>query len=189
MVFLPLNSSGYLPLGICSSKNFALVKSRGAAAVYDYCDAERCAAAVRCLTGHRLQYALDCISNSASMSLCYACIGKTGGRYVALDKFSTREHTRRSVRPKWIMANMAFGVDITLGGAYRREADKSFHEFGRQWFRTFQILLLEKGKVQGHPVLLEEGGLHAIAAGLQLLRTGSVSGKKIVYQIGSGRAE
>lgn len=81
------------------------------------------------------------------------------------------------------MANMAFGVEVTLEGAYRRGVDKSFNEFGREWFCTFQRLL-DQRKVQGHPVMLKEGGLHAIAAGLVLLKTGSVSGQKIVFQIG-----
>lgn len=165
-----------------------MAKSRGAAAIYDYADANECIRSVKSLAGDSLKYALDCVSNSTSMMICYECIGSQGGRYVALDQFSLRQHTRRSVRPKWILANMTFGDPIHLEGAYKRPADLSFRKFHQAWFEEAQNIL-SQGLLVPHPIKWMEGGLEGVSHGLDCLRKGEVSGQKLVYHIAENSME
>lgn len=154
-------------------------------AVFDYADAEYCATSIRRLTQNKLRYVLDCISNSASMRICYASIGASGGKYIALDPFSLRGHTRKSVKPKWILATSAFGEPVVLEGSTMKEADPSMKAFHIGWFADAQKLLSER-MILGHPVRLMEGGLGCISEGLQCLRNGQVSGQKLVYHLVDG---
>ncbi|KAK1986911.1 alcohol dehydrogenase [Colletotrichum cereale] len=177
-----LRLSGYLPVGICAAKNFHLAKSRGAVAVFDYADADECASSVRRLTENKLRYVVDCISNSTSMRICYASIGSSGGRYIALDQFSLKGHTRKSVKPKWILANLAFGEPVLTEGSCKKDADPAMKAFHIGWFSEAQELV-SRCRILGHPVRLMEGGLEYISEGLQCLRNGQVSGQKLVYRL------
>ncbi|KZL67113.1 alcohol dehydrogenase [Colletotrichum incanum] len=174
--------SGYRPIGVCATKNFHLAESRGAVAVFDYANAEDCASSIRRLTQNKLRYVLDCISNSASMRICYASLGASGGRYIALDQFSLRGHTRKSIKPKWILANLAFGEPVFLEGSCKKDADPAMKAFHIGWFAEAQELLSEC-RILGHPVRLMTGGLECISEGLQCLRNGQVSGQKLVYHL------
>lgn len=61
-----LNLAGFEPLATCSPHNFDLVKSYGAAAVWDYAAAGS-ATEIRARTRNELRYAMDCITTTASM--------------------------------------------------------------------------------------------------------------------------
>lgn len=93
-----------LPVVACSPRHFPRLKSLGAVACFDY-HAASVAEDVRKYTNQSLTDALDCITDSASMTICYNALGDQGGRYVGLDQFPIRNHTRRDVRPEWIVVS------------------------------------------------------------------------------------
>ena len=117
------------------------------------------------------------------MEICYAAIGNTGGKYVALDPFPIRAHTRRSVKPNWIIAFSMFNKPINWQKPYRREARPKDKEFAENWFRLAQELI-DMGAVVPHPIREENGGLEGIIGGVDRVRKGEVSGAKLVYRIG-----
>jgi len=71
--------SGLRPIATCSPKNFELVKSFGADAVFDY-RSPSCIASIKENTRGNLKYVLDCISEPETTAFCYSCIGRAGGK-------------------------------------------------------------------------------------------------------------
>lgn len=105
---MPLDRSGLLPMAICSPRNYDLVKSYGAVEAFDY-NSPSCASDIRTYTKNSLRYALDTITNAASMKLCYTAIGRAGGKYNALDLLPDQSSMRNTVKADWVMS-------ITLSG-------------------------------------------------------------------------
>ncbi|EOA86439.1 hypothetical protein ACJQWK_05874 [Exserohilum turcicum] len=179
-----LKLSGYTPIATCSPQNFSLVKSYGAAYVFDYAD-EATQNEIKQLTGGRLAYALDCVTDSSSAAYCASTMARTGGRYITLELCSEDlKPKRRSIKQDWIFALDIFGEPIPLSRGYEREASPEVHQFAVNWYRVFQKLI-DEGKVRPHPLQELEGGFSGIIEGVRLLKTGSVSGKKLVIAIGS----
>ena len=118
------------------------------------------------------------------MEICYAAIGNAGGKYVALDPFPIRGHTRRNVKPNWIIAFSMFNKPINWQKPYRREARPKDKEFAEHWFRLAQELI-DMGAIVPHPIREENGGLEGIIGGVDMVRKGEVSGAKLVYRIGT----
>lgn len=170
--------SGYTPIATCSPKNFPLAKSFGAEHVFDYSDPET-ANGIRKLTGNKLRYALDCITDKDSVVLCYAAIGRMGGKYASLELCPEELQTRKAVQAKFVYALEIFGQPISLGKGYDSEGSAELYEFAVSRYRMFQEVM-DDGKLRAHPVQLLEGGFEGIVEGIKLLRTGSVSGKKLV---------
>lgn len=57
------------------------------------------------------------------------------------------------------------------------------YELGKK-FVAFSEKLLEEGVVKGHPVKMLEGGLEGISGGMEELKSGRVSGVKLVARVG-----
>ncbi|EGX88219.1 alcohol dehydrogenase, putative [Cordyceps militaris CM01] len=124
-----LKASGFTPIACCSLESAGRAKHLGAAATFDYQSAT-CGRDIREYTNDSLTYAIDCISESTSMSLCYEAIGSTGGRYVSLDPFPIRGCVRRSIVPAWICSYTQFGQPISWNPPYNldeRPGDYSKH--------------------------------------------------------------
>lgn len=173
-----LRLSGLDPITTCSPHNFALVRSRGAGAVFDYSDPHT-PAAIRKHTGGRLKHVLDCISDAQSVEACWAAMARVGGRYASLELVPDEMLAkRRAVRARLVMAFEILGEEVRLPGGYGKPADSAKRELGVRFFAMFQRLLNE-GKLVPHPTQRVEGGLEGIAGGLQLLKSGSLSGKKL----------
>lgn len=79
-----LSRSSMQPVVACSPCHFARMKSLGAVACFDY-HTTTVADDIREFTKGGLAEALDCITDSASMGICYNALGDQGGRYVGLD--------------------------------------------------------------------------------------------------------
>ncbi|KAK1959954.1 zinc-binding dehydrogenase [Colletotrichum sublineola] len=176
-----LKLSGYTPIATCSPRNFDLVKSYGAAYAFDYADEDAAIDSIRLITGaNGLGYALDCIADGFSVKCCFGAMARTGGRYVALEKFPEElRPKRRSVKQDFVFALDIFGLPITAYKGYERDPDFGKHQFAVRWYRNLQRLL-DEGKLRAHPLQLLGGGLEGVVTGLGLLRSGSVSGKKLV---------
>ncbi|KAH8899042.1 putative zinc-binding dehydrogenase family oxidoreductase [Thozetella sp. PMI_491] len=177
-----LRLSGLDPIATCSPHNFDLVRSRGASAVFDYTRPD-VAAAIKRHTGGRLKHVLDCISDAQSVEICYDAIARVGGRYTCLelvpDELLAR---RRAVKPSFLMASEVTGEEIKLPGGYGKSADPAKRAAAVSCFAMFQRLL-DQGKLRTHPTHQLEGGLESILDGLALLKSGSVSGKKLVARL------
>ncbi|KAI0378987.1 zinc-binding dehydrogenase family oxidoreductase [Hypomontagnella monticulosa] len=176
-----LRLSNLDPIATCSPHNFDIVKGYGASAVFDY-SLPDIAERIRQHTSGRLSYALDCITDPDSVGCCYASIGRTGGRCACLELCAQELQTRRAVKAAFPIAYEIFGEDIQLSGGYERKGNKKTRADAVNWFNMLQSLLNE-GKLRTHPLQVLTGGLDRILEGLDLLKSGAVSGKKLVVLI------
>ena len=76
-----------------------------------------------------------------------------------------------------------YGKGIALDRGYEREPNLDRNRRGVAWFETMQGLV-DRGEIRTHPVLVLRGGLEGVLKGLEKLRTGAVSGQKLVVRIG-----
>lgn len=167
---------------MCSARNFALARSFGAEAVFDY-TSPTCGDDIRAYTNSTLWYALDCISDDQSAAICYAALGRAGGRYVCLELLADETLARRkAVQAEFLMGYDMMGQPIALSRGYEREANPERHELGRRWCRTMERLLAED-KIKFHPIRELEGKWEGILAGLDDLRKGRVSAMKLVVPL------
>ncbi|KAI1457379.1 zinc-binding dehydrogenase family oxidoreductase [Annulohypoxylon moriforme] len=174
-----LKLSGLDPIATCSPHNFDLVRSYGASAVFDYA-AKDTPDAIRKYTGARLKYVMDCIADETSVACCYAAVQRAGGFYTALELVPEESlRKRRAVKASFIMAPEVFGKEVKLSGGYERPASEEKHQVAVRMFGVVQKLL-DEGKLKAHPIQMLEPGLEGILDGLALLKSGSVSGKKLV---------
>ena len=176
-----LRLSGMIPVAVASSRNHAFVTERGADAAFDYHDPS-CAEDIRRHTGGSLAYALDCIADLASMKICYTALGSTGGRYTALNPFPLRGHTRRDVRPDYVLCYTIFGKPISLPRPFGRPARPKDRAFAEAWCESTQKLVNAPRVLLPHPVS-QHSGLAEISAGLDYVRQGKVSATKLVYEV------
>jgi aspyridone synthetase trans-acting enoyl reductase len=114
------------------------------------------------------------------MKTCYQAIGASGGKYVSLDPFPIRGHTRRNVKPQSIVAFTMYGKAMTK--PFRRDARPQDRSFAEMWYVHVQSLL-NSDEVRTHPLLEEEGGLKGVATGADKGRKGMVKGVKLVYAV------
>ncbi|KAL9598444.1 MAG: hypothetical protein Q9219_004480 [cf. Caloplaca sp. 3 TL-2023] len=178
-----LRLAGLRPIATASPANFDLVLRFGAEKVFDY-RSPTCATDIRAYTSGELAYALDCISQADTTQLCYAAIGRAGGRYVSLEPFrDTVARTRAlTVEPSWIMATTMFGQEIALDGEYAREARPEDRRFTAEAFAAVQSLL-ERGFIDVHPIKRMQGGWEGVVKGVDLIRNQALSGQKMVYAV------
>ncbi|OAQ95892.1 hypothetical protein LLEC1_01629 [Akanthomyces lecanii] len=177
-----LSLAGLDAVATCSPRNFDLVKSYGASAVFDY-QAPDCTETIRQYTKSSLKYALDCISTAASMQFCYRALGRSGGRYTALEPYSEAvAQTRTLVKPDWIMGPQLLGQEIGWPKPHWRAPSTELGAFGVKWTATLRKLL-DRGLIRPHPIITRKGGLRAVLSGIDDVRGKKVSGKKLVYSL------
>ncbi|KFY03517.1 hypothetical protein V490_00166 [Pseudogymnoascus sp. VKM F-3557] len=171
--------SGFSPVVTCSPRSFDLVRSLGAIEAFDY-QSPTCGIDIQTYTSNSLQYAMDCITDIRSMSTCYAAIGRSGGKYVSLDPFPIRGHTRRNVKPLSIVAFTMYGK--AMSKPYKREARPQDRKFAEVWYKHAQKLL-DLGEVTPHTHTENDGGLLGVIEGADRGRKGQVMGVKLVYSV------
>nr|BBJ34511.1 putative enoylreductase [Alternaria solani] len=181
MAIQVLKLCGFRTVTTCSSESAPRALRLGAAATFDYRSPD-CGASVREFTSGELGLALDCITDTSSMALCYEALGPAGGRYVALDSFPLRGHTRRTVRPDWVCTYTQFGEPVAWAPPYNFDARPGDRRCAEAWYALAQHLL-DKSLLEPHPKEERAGGLAAVADGMQEVRQGLVRGKKLVYPI------
>jgi NADPH:quinone reductase-like Zn-dependent oxidoreductase len=164
----------------CSPQNFDLVKSLGADAAFDYKDPD-CAQKIREYTKDSLTHSLDCISSKESAEICSQAIGSKGG---AVCYLLSIKHDREDVEVKVVLGYTVMGeyFSFHIGGKTEYPAQLQDLEFGKKFWNLTEKLLAE-GQIRPHPIELGDGGLNGVFEGLQAMREGRVSGKKLVYRI------
>ncbi|KAK1973399.1 alcohol dehydrogenase GroES-like domain-containing protein [Colletotrichum cereale] len=133
-------------------------------------------------TGNNLKYALDCISNVESTTVCFNAIGRAGGKYVALEPFPKHAANRAVVTAGFVVGPCIFGEGCTYPAPYAREPDQKIRALGIKLWEIMQKLVHE-GKLNHHPIRILDGGFDGIQEGLKLLANKGVSGEKIVVRM------
>lgn len=158
------------------------MKSYGATAVFDY-HKETCADDIRKHTRSSLKYVLDCISEPETMEFCYKCLGRTGGKYTALEPFPSFLHTRpKTVKADWVLGPTLLGKKLSWPEPFGREGDDEDREFGFEWFSVAQELL-DTDQLRSHPIKVIGTSLEETLGGLEVLRKKQVSGQKLICQV------
>lgn len=117
------------------------------------------------------------------MKFCYAAIGRAGGRYTTLEPYPEHAHTRKRVKPEWLLGPALMGKHIPWKEPYEIRGDPELRVFGRQWFGVAQRMLLD-GQILTHPIeISNQIGLEGVIGGLDVLRKKSHSGQKFVCRI------
>lgn len=142
-----------------------------------------CADDIKSHTRNSLGFVLDCISEPETMQFCYACIGRAGGKYTALEPYPEFLHTRKiTVVPDWVLGPTILGKRLGWPEPFAREPSEELRAFGIEWFAIVQ-LLLDQGKLKPHPLRLVGDGFDNIFHGLKQLEMKTVSGEKLVCRI------
>ncbi|KAI0431658.1 GroES-like protein [Xylaria sp. FL1042] len=179
-----IRRSGCVPITTCSPVNFPLVEAYGAQRAFDYHDPV-CAEQIKSFTEDALDFALDCYCHGSSMEFCYKAIGRAGGHYTTLEPYPSHLHTRKRVKPNWIMGPAVVGREIAWKDPYYIKPDPELRAFGVEWFKTAQQLL-DRGEIKPHPIRIDARvGFEGVLEGIETVRHGTLSGEKLVYRINS----
>ncbi|KAJ9296561.1 hypothetical protein DTO271G3_5259 [Paecilomyces variotii] len=176
-----LRRSGFVPITTSSPHNFNRLQQLGAEGTFDY-HSPTCGSDLRDYTENRLAFAMDCISSTDSMQICYEAIGSAGGRYVSLDPFPLNRHTRRSIRPEWVFLFTQFGRAIGWDAPYNFPARPDDRRSAERWYAEMEMILAT-GELVSHPFREETGGLSGVIEGIGAVSKGQMAGYKLVYPI------
>lgn len=116
------------------------------------------------------------------MGFCYGALGRAGGRYTTLEHYNTELHSRKTVKPDWILGPALFGKKIGWKAPYNLEGDPELRSFGKDWFECVQRMFTA-GEIKPHPTKLGGKTFEDVIHGVELLRQRAVSGEKMVYHI------
>ncbi|KAN0111048.1 GroES (chaperonin 10)-like protein [Hyaloscypha variabilis] len=156
-----LKLAGFTVIATCSPRSFDMVKSFGADAVFDYAS-PTCAAEIQAHTRNALRLVLDCITTPDTTRLCYAALGRAGGRYVALDPYSAAvAGSRAVVRADWVFGMDLLGDEVAWPAPHGRSADPVAKHFGVLWNKTLQMLV-SSGQIRPHPQRVRDTGLNGV---------------------------
>lgn len=190
LIFLATPRSGLIVITTCSPRNYDLVKSLHADAIFDYND-PACGRKIREHTSNDLFYAFDCISTDSSVRICADALStsssSSGAKKHYCSLLGVPNFPRKDAEKKTTLAYSAMGEDISFHGQGSiippkipaREEDARFM---KSFIETVDGLLGE-GKVRVHPPSVRERGLQGVLDGLQTMREGRVSGEKLIYRV------
>lgn len=169
--------SGYMVYTTCSPHNFDLVHQLGAEAAFDYNDPQS-GAQIREATGDQLKLIFDCIGSKAGVELCDNALSSEGGKYTTIVPATI---DRPHVENRLVFAYNTIGEAFNFGDKHfpPKLEDKEYWEN----FIPIAELLLEQGKIKVHRPRVGKDGLKGVLNGLELLKTGQVSGEKLVYNV------
>lgn len=166
-------------IGTCSPKNFDLIKSLGAEAVFDYKDTQ-CASKIREYTNDKLLFAVDCISEGESPQICADSLTTGSGSLYSMI-LAVNDFPRADVKTVMTLAYTAFGDKFEFRGMTFERVPEDYEFCATFW--PLVERLLAHDKIKTPPVRLNDGGkgLEGVLHGLDEFRRGAVSGEKLVY--------
>lgn len=165
-------------LTTASPRNHALLKSLGADAVFDYRDSkvsEKIRAWAEARNGNgRIGKAFDCISEGNSTSLIADALGPEGGKIITLGPTKPTEG-----------ATWPSGVSVESIGVFSVLQPQNVQDFSdiQEWYAHLPALITERGFGNAVPLELLDSGLEGIPEGLERLRAGKISAKKLAYKL------
>lgn len=148
--------------------------------MFDYASAD-VGLQIKTYTKGQLRHTLDCITDQASVTCCYAAIGRLGGKYASLEACPEKWKPREAVEADFVMSLEATGAELKLGGEYWRPASGGKLNLTVKLFLQFQNLLDEK-RLRAHPIKHVGKGFDGILEGLTQLKAGfCVRGEACCY--------
>ncbi|KAL5355555.1 chaperonin 10-like protein [Aspergillus floccosus] len=177
---------GHIPITTCSPQNWPLARKYGAAEVFDY-KAPDCGQKIKAYTRNSLRYVLDPFTDSKSIPLCTTAMGRAGGRYACLEMYPDYLLEKKTLKVGFVMGPALLGHRLELDYGYERDVDPEMRRFGIRWYRSIQWLL-DHDQLKHHPLRVLPGRFDAILRGIELLKSKSVSGEKLVVAIGQDNA-
>ncbi|KAI1613293.1 zinc-binding oxidoreductase alcohol dehydrogenase [Exophiala viscosa] len=170
--------SGYKVITTCSPRNFDYVKSLGAAEAFDYND-KSAASKIRELTENKLKYAWDTVSEKDTAQFCADALStEKGCRYGAILSVSS---PREDVESVSTLMYTVFGEEFEFATNKIPASSEDF-EFAKKFMGITEKLLAE-GKLKPHAEKVGKDGLQGVISGLEDLKSGKVSGNKLVYKV------
>ncbi|CDO68641.1 hypothetical protein BN946_scf184996.g72 [Trametes cinnabarina] len=173
--------SGYKVVATASPRNFDLIRSLGAAAVFDYADPQ-VVSKVKATSRDSIRLALDTISLRESQAISAEIIARGGGKVVHILQVIPDATTRTDVERIYTLLYWALGREFSFGPG----ADHLVRPEDRAHMVQFLKKvpgLVKQGLIKPLPIKLWEGGLSSIPDGLQYMREGKVHAEKIVYRV------
>lgn len=131
-----------------------------------------------------LRFVLDPFGEAKTVRLCHAAIGRTGGRYCALEQYQESLCSRKTVKHELVMGGAISGRGVELPDPYRIPPRPEIGTWARAWYKKVQELI-DDGKLKPCPMQVISGRFEGILEGLDMLRKGTVSGKKLVVPMNS----
>ena len=181
-------SLGHKAITTCSPRNFDLVRSYGADAVFDY-NSVTCGKEIKDMTRNSLKYAIDPFAQQGSMAICDEAIGRVGGKYTALELFQGHTPEVKRIHRDLVMGPTILGAGVDAGedgSDYAKGASPELRRWGIGFYQAVQRLVNDQ-KLRVHPVHVLEGRFEAVLRGLHMLRRGQVSGQKLVVRLSKGQ--
>ncbi|KAF2871289.1 putative zinc-binding oxidoreductase ToxD [Massariosphaeria phaeospora] len=175
--------SGYKIISTSSPRNFDLVKSYGADIVFDY-SSPTCAADIHKLTNNTLYHAFDIISKPASAQLCADTLSTNSTAQQPLYSpllAGPEPFPRDDVTSTFTFAYTCNGEGYKGGDVDIPPSAEDF-EFSKRFVKVIEKLLQQE-KVRIHPIEPRTGGWQGVIAGIDELRQGNVSAKKLVFRV------
>ncbi|KAI0972281.1 hypothetical protein F4678DRAFT_429841 [Xylaria arbuscula] len=177
-----LKLAGFTVIATCSQRSFDSVRAFGADHVFDY-NSETAADDIRALARNCLHFALDCITTPDTTKLCYAALGRSGGRYVAIDPYSEAVvSTRAVVHDDWVFGLEPLGDEIAWPAPHGRKPNPVAQDFLQKWHPTMKSLI-NRGLIRSHPQSIRDGGLAGALNGIEDIRQKRDGGKKLIYTL------
>ncbi|OCK81704.1 putative zinc-binding oxidoreductase ToxD [Lepidopterella palustris CBS 459.81] len=179
--------SGFEVVTTCSPRNFDYVRSLGADHIFDYSSPD-CGKQIREVTKDSLFYAFDTISEPGSAQICadaLASEGASAGKKPFYGCILNIKSPRADVQSAYTLGYTAVGEGFKMRGMELEPRPRDY-EFAVGFMRVVERLLAD-GSFRVHRTDVREGGLEGVLDGLNDLREGKVSGRKIVYRVGEGK--
>ncbi|KAH9941955.1 GroES-like protein [Amylocystis lapponica] len=169
--------SGYKVVSTASPRNFELVKSFGADAVFDYKDPD-VVEKIKSVTGDSIRSVFDTISDATTQGISARAVAPGGGRVAIVNPGS---NTRADVQVIPTLVYTSLGRTFSIGPTtFAASPEEKAHMAA---FLVKVPQLISEGKIVPNKVKVWDGGLSAVKDGLQYMREGKVSAEKIVYRV------
>ncbi|KAJ7748786.1 GroES-like protein [Mycena maculata] len=171
-------ASGATVVATGSPHNHELLKSLGAAGVFDYNSPTVVEDIKRAYPD--IDTALDCISENGSTKQAAACFGKPGKITTLLFVEKDGEGWNPNVEIASVLLYTTKGRAFDFVGIAFPDApeDRAYAVKLSQ-----QGALVKSGQLKANPIRIIPGGLHGVKEGFEIMKAGKVSAQKLVYQV------
>ncbi|KAI1209007.1 alcohol dehydrogenase [Annulohypoxylon truncatum] len=177
-------ASGLTVIATSSPRNFELLKSLGADAVFDY-NSPTAGPEIRALTQNKLTLAWDCTGSGGEL-VARALSDELPSRYAAI--IPVDKEVVHGINPKVEGPTFHIGYDV-MGEPYKWgdrvvEVKQDEVDHAVRFWETARELL-ESGKVRPIRTVVNQGGkgLEGVLKGLEELKNGNISAGKFVYTL------
>jgi NADPH:quinone reductase-like Zn-dependent oxidoreductase len=174
-------SAGHRAITTCSPKNFELVKSYGADAVFDY-NSPTLVEDIKALTRNCLKYTLDPFGEIKTLMVCHEAMGRTGGRYTALESFQKGLIEKKTIKRDLVMGATIHGKGVQVEGEYGKPPSEEERAKGIEVYQSVQRLV-DARRLRVHPLRVLNAGFEGIMEGLKMLDQKIIHGEKVVVKL------